>query len=256
MLAPNARFWLRGSVLAAMLFAAAAAQAQEGTPPPPAPPPPDSTVVPEAPVTTPTPTPTVAPPPAVTASDTTLTLPLVVELRPRSEINDDLTRSAELKAAALQRVTLERGYETRRRSHAEIKKTEVASIKIKIDLAKKEKRTADQKDLEVQRRKLEAQQRYLERLRDLHGAVAETQQALADYSQARIDEARLELKLHDLGDLANPGVRAAIESRSAQARVLAAIKARADKGGALASDERTAADRSKAVLDAYTEMIK
>jgi hypothetical protein len=255
MLAPNSRLWLRSFVLAAVLFAAPAL-AQEGTPPPPAAPPPDSTVMPEAPVTTPTLTPTVAPPPAVIASDTTLTLPLVVELRPRSEINDDLTRSAELKATALRRVTAERAYETRRRSHVEIKKTEITSLKIRIDLAKKEKRTADQKDFEAQRRKLEAQQRYLERLRDLHGAVAEMQQALADYAQARIDEGRVELKLHDLGDLANPGVRAAVESRSAQARVLAAIRTRADRGAALASDERTAADRSKAVLDAYTGMIK
>ena len=256
MLAPNSRLWLRGLVLAAVLFAAAA-QAQEGTAPPPAAPPPDSTVVPETQVAPPpTIAPTVAPPPPLIANDTTLTLPLVVDLRARSDINVDLTRSAELKAAALQRMALERTYQTRRTSQVAIKKTEIQSLRIRIDLAKKEKRVADQKDLEAQRRKLEAQQRYLERLRDLHAGVGDVQQALADYAQARIDEGRAEVKLYDLGDLTNPGMRAAAESRSAQARVLAAIKNRADKGAALADDERTAADRSKAVLDAYAAMIK
>lgn len=251
---PTSRLHLSTAVLAVALFALPA-RAQDGDPPPAAPPP-DSTVVPDLPVTPPPATRWIVPLPLPAEYDTSLTLPLVVDIRPRAEINLDLTRSAELKAAALQRLGVERAYEVRRKSQVEIKKTEVSSMKIRIDLAKKEKRSADQKALEAERRRLESQQRYLDRMREMHGAQASVQQALADFAQARIDAARLELKLHDLGDLSNAGTRAAVGSRNAQARVLSAIKNRADKNSSLASAERSAADKSKAVLDAWVEMTR
>ncbi len=244
------------AVILAIALSALPARAQDGNPPPAAPPP-DSTVVPDLPVTPPPAARRSKPVPPLPAEyDTSLTLPLLVDIRPRAEINLDLTRSAELKAAALERLSVERAYEVRRKSQVEIKKTEVLSMKIRIDLAKKEKRAADQKALEAERRRLESQQRYLDRLREMHGAQAAVQQALADFAQSRSDAARLELKLHDLGDLSNAGTRAAVESRNAQARVLSAIKNRADKNSSLASAERSAADKSKAVLDAWVEMTR
>jgi hypothetical protein len=245
--------WL--PLVAVLVLFAAPARAQDGTPPP-AEPPPDSTVVPELPVTTPPATSRTIPPPPVAEFDTSLALPLVVELRTRAEINDDLIRMADLKAAALRRVTLQRSYEARRKAQVDIKKNEVASVKIRLDLAKKEKRTADQKELEKTKRRLEGEQRYLERGRDLHAAEASFQQALASYAQARVDEGKLESKMHDLGDLASPVVRASAGTRSAQYKLIAAMKTRADRGSDLASSERTAADRRKGVLDAYAEMIK
>jgi hypothetical protein len=244
-------------VIFLLLCLAGSARAQEGVPPPAAPPP-DSTVVPDQPEN-PEPqrvTRVAVPPPPAAEFDTSLTLPLVVEPRSRAEINADLTRMAELKAVALQRATVQRSHEARRKAQVDIKKNEIASVKIRIDLAKKEKRNADQKDLEATRRKLEGQQRFLERSRDLHAAEGQFQQALAEWAQARVDEGRLESKLYDLGDLTSAAVRASIETRNAESRVLAAIRARADKGAALASSERTAVDRRKAVLDAYADMIK
>lgn len=251
---PARRLRLSAFVLALALFAHPA-RAQDGDPPPAAPPP-DSTVVPEIPAAAPPPARRPPPPPVPAEYDTSLTLPLVVEFRPRAEINLDLTRSAEHKAAALQRMTLERAYEVRRKSQVEIKKTEVSSMKIRVDLAKKEKRTTDQKALEAARRRLESQQRYLDRLREMHGAQASLQQALADHAQARIDVARLELKLHDLGDLSIAETRAAVGSRNAQARVLSAIKTRADKSSAVASAEKSVADKGKDVLEAWVEMTR
>ncbi len=248
------RPWLRAAAFAAV-FVASPAFAQDSTPPPAAPPP-DSTVVPE---TTPAPVvPTPAPAPRVTyaADDTTLALPLVVEVRSRRELDAEAQRMSEMKAGALARVTTQRTFEARRKAQVDIKKNEIAGVKIRIDLAKKEKRTADQKDLEAQKRKLEAQQRYLERLRDWHASEAQFQQSFADYAQARIDEGKSEAKVLDLGDLAFGDVRARADSRAAVARTIAAIKARADKGASLASDEKAAADRRKAVLDAYADMIK
>jgi hypothetical protein len=246
----------RAAVLAACLFAAPAfAQ----TDPPPAAPPPDSTVAPETPETTPAPTRTVAPPPVArtyAGDDTTLALPLVVDVRSRRELDGEQQRMAELKAVSLRRVSEQRALEVRRKAQVDIKKSEIAGLKIRIDLAKKEKRTADQKDLEAQRKRLEAQQRYLERLRDWHAAEASFQQAFADYAQARVDEAKVEARVDDLGDLSAAESRQRVEARNAFARMIAAVKSRADKGTSLANAERTAADRRKAVLDAYTEMNK
>lgn len=249
--------FVRSLIVFALVAFAESARAQEGSPPPAAPPP-DSTVVPEQPVN-PEPqrvTRVAVPPPPVAEFDTSLTLPLVVELRSRAELSAEMTRMAELKAGALRRVELQRSFEARRRAQVDIKKNEVSGVKIRIDLAKKEKRTADQKDLETTRRRLESQQRFLERERDLNGAEAAFQQALADYAQARTDESRVEMRMYDLGDLTSPAVRASVETRTAQSRLIQAIRTRADRGSALASSERTAADRRKAVLDAYADMIK
>ncbi|MEP7027055.1 MAG: hypothetical protein ABI960_00535 [Candidatus Eisenbacteria bacterium] len=249
-------------VLLASVAVVSSGEAQEGTPPP-SPPPADTTMIAPAPIATPAPVAT-APVPAMPGLsaplsaelDSTLALPLLVEPRPREEINADLGAMVQLKAQAEFLVSQYKAREARKKSQAEIKKTEVSSAKIRIDLAKKEKRAIQQKDLESTKKRLESQQKFLERMRDLLAAEGETQKATADYAQARAEECRAELRLYDLGDLTSPVVRMSAAARGAQARVIDALKGRADKAGRLADNEKTQADRRKAVLDAYAEMIK
>ncbi len=246
-------------VLFAGLLVASAVRAQEGTPPPPSPPPPDSTIAPAPP---PPPPASVTPAmpslsaPLPAGMDSTLALPLLIEPRSRQDINADLTSMSQLKAQAQMLVSQSKLRQARKQSQADIKKTEIASAKIQIDLAKKEKQAVQQKELEGTKKKLETQQKFLERLRDLHAAEAATQQATADFAQARMDECKMELKLYDLGDLNAAAVRMGANARSTQVRVTAALKERANKAGSLADAEKTQADRRKSVLDAYAEMIK
>ena len=247
---------LRASLLATLALASPVF-AQDT---PPAPPPPDSTVVPEpetpAPAAPAAPAPAAAAPAAAAATpgDTTLALPLVVTLRPRADIDAEQLRMTDIVTASLNRVSGEKASAERQQAQIDIKKGEISDLNREIDAAKKEKREGDKKKLEAQKKKFEAQQRYFERLRDWHNAEASFRQAHADYAQARIEEGKAEIKMIDLGDLSTPEARQRVEARNAAARVLAAVKARADKGSALANAERSAVDKRKAVLEAYTTM--
>ena len=223
---------------------------------PPAPPPPDSTVVPEAETPAPTaaaPVPD-APPAVVTTGDTTYALPAVFTLRSRAEIDGEQRHMTDVVTASLNHVSGHKASASREQGQIDIKKGEIKDINREIDAAKKEKREGDKKKFEAQKKKLEAQQRYLEKLRDWHNGEASFRQAYADYAQARIEEGKAEIKMLDLGDLSTPAARQKVEVRNAAARVLTAIKTRADKGAALASAERNAVDKRKAVLEAYTTM--
>jgi len=244
-------------LLLATLVLASPALAQDA---PPAPPPPDSTVVPE--VETPAPAPAATAPapaaapaaaPAVTG-DTTFALPAVFTLRSRAEIDAEQRHMTDVVTASLNHVSGDKASASRQQGQIDIKKGEIKDINREIDAAKKEKREGDRKKFEAQKKKLEAQQRYLEKLRDWHNAEASFRQSYADYAQARIEEGKAEIKMLDLGDLSTPAARQRVEVRNAAARVLAAIKTRADKGAALASAERNAVDKRKAVLEAYTTM--
>jgi len=242
-------------LLLATLVVVSPAFAQDA---PPAPPPPDSTVVPEA--ETPAPTTTApapvpdAPAAVATTGDTTFALPAVFALRSRAEIDAEQRHMTDVVTASLNHVSGHKASASREQGQIDIKKGEIKDLNREIDAAKKEKREGDRKKFEAQKKKLEAQQRYLEKLRDWHNAEASFRQAYADYAQARIEEGKAEIKMIDLGDLSTPAARQKVEVRNAAARVLTAIRTRADKGAALASAERNAVDKRKAVLEAYTTM--
>ena len=142
----------------------------------------------------------------------------------------------------------------REQAEVDVKKGEISDLNKAIDAAKKEKRDGDKKRLEADKKKLESQQKYLEKVRDWHNAEATYQTSLANYAQARMEEGRAEMQMIEIGDLSTPEARQKPEARNAAARVLTAIKDRADSGSQLASDERAAVSKRKAVLDAYTEM--
>jgi len=241
-------------LLLATLLVASPVFAQDA---PPAPPPPDSTVVPEA--ETPAPTapataPAAAPAAVAATGDTTFALPAVFTLRSRAEIDAEQRHMTDVVTASLNHVSGHKASASREQGQIDIKKGEITDINRQIDAAKKEKREGDKKKLEAQKKKLESQKSYLEKLRDWHNSEAAFRQAYADYAHARIEEGKAEIKMLDMGDLSTPAARQKVEVRNAAARVLAAIKARADKGTALANAERNAVDKRKAVLEAYTTM--
>src|SRR5690348_1029617 len=111
----------RALARAALLFASPVL-AQDGGTPPPAAPPPDSTVVPETnPAPTP-PAPTVAPAPATrvyASDDTTLALPMVLDVRNRRELDAEQQRMNEMKSVALSKVTTQRTFEARRKAQVD-----------------------------------------------------------------------------------------------------------------------------------------
>ena len=241
-----------GLALAGALLAVSA-RAQEGVTPPPALPP-DTLGTSET--ISPTPVPVRIPAPPAAWYDTTLALPVLVEPRPRDQIHAEINSMSDLRVRGQQRLIDARMRELRRKAQVDIKKTEITSTKVRIDLAKKEKRNADVKELEAERKKLEAQQRFLERARDLHASEADLAQATVEYAQARMDECRAELRLYEAGDLRDPAMRASAGARAAQVRILDLSKARADKVSTLVSREKSLGDRRRDVLDAYAQMAR
>src|SRR5690349_7851666 len=160
----------------AIALATVPAHAQDGTAPAP---PPDTllTPAPAPAATTPAPQATpVPPPPAVTAApagaDTAFDFPLLFDLRTREEIQRDVDLQSRVRTAAQGKAADARAVQTRRKYDADIKGTEIDAAKKRLDLAKREKRTADVKPLDDAKKRLEAQKDYLEKLRDQAGADA------------------------------------------------------------------------------------
>jgi hypothetical protein len=196
-----------------------------------------------------------APAPAAAATtDTSFTFPLLFDLRTREEIQRDLDLVARMKAVARSRVTEARALQLRRKYDADIKGTEIDAAKKRVDLAKKEKRTADAKSLDDARKRLDAQKDFLEKVRDRAGADADFQQATLDYATAREAACQAELAVLGLGDLSDAGTRGTAPARAAQMKFNDALKARASAGSTLADREKTLCDRRKAAYDSWLRL--
>jgi hypothetical protein len=242
----------------AVALVVAPAHAQDGGTPAP---PPDTLLTPVSPpaATTPPPEATpVPPPPAViaapVAADTAFDFPLLFDLRTREEIQRDVDLQSRVRTVAQGKAADARAVQTRRKYDADIKGTEIDAAKKRLDLAKKEKRTADVKSLDDARKRLEAQKDYLEKLRDKAGAEADYQQAIADYATARNGECGAEFAVLALGDLNDAGTRGSASARATQLKLNDAFKARATAGGTLADREKTLCDRRKAAYDAWVKL--
>jgi hypothetical protein len=255
-------------LLVSLTLAAAPVWAQDGTPAP-APPPPDSSAAPQdaatgvpapppasaATASTPTAAPSLAAPLAA-EPDSALALPVLFEPRPHAAIETEIQIMTQLQAESLQRFTDFKQRQANKAAQADAKKADMASASEQISLAKKEKRAADQKALEKQRRQLDMQERFLERLKDLYGARVESEQATADYAAARIAECKAELKLNNLGVLTSPAIRKSAATRMALNEMNDALKLRAGRMATAASKEQALVNKRQAALDAFDDMFK
>jgi type IV secretory pathway VirB10-like protein len=260
--APLSARW-RAAVLMAVCVGFAVAlpvHAQDATPPP-AEPPADSSAAatPVAPVAAPAAAASAMPAlaaPLAADRDSALALPVLFEPRPAAAIEAEVQLMTRLQAESLQRFTDFKQREANKAAQAEAKKADMASASQQISLAKKEKRAADQKALEKQRRQLDMQERFLERLRELYGARVESEQATADYAAARIAECKAELKLNNLGVLTSPAIRKSAATRMALNEMNDALKLRAGRMATAASKEQALVNKRQAALDAFDDMFK
>jgi len=254
--APLSARW-RAAVLMAVCVGVAVAvpvHAQDATPPP-AEPPADSTAAatPAAPAASAMPA---LAAPLAADHDSALVLPVLFEPRPAAAIEAEIQLMTRLQAESLQRFTDFKQREANKKAQAEAKKADMANASQQISLAKKEKRAADQKALETQRRQLDMQQRFLARLEDLYGARVESEQATADYAAARIAECKAELKLNNLGVLTSPAIRKSAATRMALNEMNDALKLRAGRMATAASKEQALVNKRQAALDAFDDMFK
>jgi len=258
---------LSARLRAVLLFAvcvgfagAVPARAQDATPPP-AEPPADSSAAatPVAPAAAPAAAASAAPAlaaPLAAGSDSALALPVLFEPRSAAAIAAEVQLMTQLKAESQQRYADFQQREANKAAQAEAKKAEMANASQQISLAKKEKRAADQKSLEKQRRQLDMQQRFLERLKDLYGARVESEQATAAYAEARLLECKAETKLNNLGALTSTAIRTSAATRMALNEMNDALKLRAGRMATAASKEQSLVNKRQAALDAYDDMFR
>lgn len=250
------------------LFAMAAgprpAEAQEGIP---SPPPADSTAEWEPRSLEPTPpasapaapgvTPFLRGQPAFTWGDSTgLVLPPLADVRSRSEIALDVEASRTLRSVAENRMLKARERSVRWKAQVEIQKARIQALDKQIGAAKKEKRDADRKDYEGQKRREEKVRDYFDAMRQALEAEAEFHKATFDYAQARLAEAEVEQRLSERWGSGGYESRISSDARDLERRVLLAVKSRADRMSAHASREKTLADRRIDVLKIWGELQK
>ncbi len=246
------------SVLALWAALATGATAQEGGAP--VPPPPDSTVVPEPPKSEPAPPPV----PAATAvaaaaseRDTTgLVLPALAEVRSQEAIAADKQTVEAGRAAASERMMRARESEIRWRSRAELQKGSIDALKKQGDALKKEKKDAEAKSIESQRKGEEAKKAYYERVRDMYGAEGDFRKAVVEYFDARRvsleAEGELATRMAATADI--QGASKTAESMTAEIKAIDLSKAQAAKMSAMADKERTWADRRKDAYEAWKKL--
>jgi colicin import membrane protein len=260
--APVSARWRAAFLIAVCLgiAGATAVHAQDATPPP-AEPPADtsaaaSTAAPAPPAASaPSAAPALAAPLAA-ESDSALALPVLFEPRPMAAIQAEVQLMTQLKAESQQRYADFLQRKANKAAQAEAKKAEMANASQQISLAKKEKRAADQKNLEKLRRQLDMQERFLERLKDLYGARVESEQATAAYAEARLLECKAETKLNNLGELTSAAIRTSAATRMALNEMNDALKLRAGRMATAASKEQALVSKRQAALDAYDDMFR
>ena len=140
----------------------------------------------------------------------------------------------------------------------DIRKTELKAIEKRLDLAKKDKRSEDQKALEPQRKGLELSLRVLERWREVHEAAANAADAEREAARASREAAEVEQKFSDMRSARRPVVADSVvpatpvdDALVGQARkVVEARRALADGRHQWWERLRDLADRQKELLDA------
>ena len=258
---------LAGLVLVTLFASASDARpsaAQEGTP---SPPPPDSTVSEEPrslQPAEPTPggrAPAVLPglrgtPAFVWGDSTGLVLPPLADVRGKSEIQGDLDASRTLRSTAENRMLKARERSVRWKAQVEIQKAKIQALGKQIDVAKREKRDADRKDYELQKRREERVRDYFDAMRQVQEAEADTHKAMIDYAQARIAEAELEQRLGERWGTGGYESRISSDARDLERRVLLAVKDRSDRMSTFAGREKTLSDRRLDALRSWAELQK
>ena len=251
-------------VLFAVVPGTRPAAGQEGTP---SPPPPDTTLGEEPQSLEPAdPAPTPGAPavvpglrgrPAFTWGDSTgIVLPPLAEVRSRGELQADLDASRALRSAAENRMLKARERSVRWKAQVEIQKSRIQALSKQIDVARKEKREADRKDYEQQKRCEERVRDYFDAMRQALEAEADLHKATIDYAQSRIAEAELEQRLGERWGTGGYESRISGDARDLERRVLLAVKDRADRMSTFAAREKTLGDRRLAALREWNELQK
>ena len=140
----------------------------------------------------------------------------------------------------------------------DIRKTELKAIEKRVDLAKKDKRSEDQKALESQRKGMELSLRVLERWRNVHDAAANAADAERDAARESRDAAEAEQKFSDMRSARQPVVADSVvrtmpmdDGLVSQVRkVIEARRSLADGRHQWWERLRDLADRQKELLDA------
>jgi len=144
-------------------------------------------------------------------------------------------------------------------ARTEILKSELQTVKKRLDLAKKEKNEGERLSLEKQRGEAEVQLRLLDRWRQVHDAAAKTAEAQKEVAQARRRTTEAEISLAEKRD--ERRVRLATDStavltsmddevRRAIRRAIEFRRDEADKRRGFAERERDLAQQQLTLLDA------
>ena len=255
---PGARAAIATGSLAALLALAACARpaaAQEGTP---SPPPADSTITeeprsaePEPAPAAPAPTPGKPGASAAWRDSLGLVLPLLADVRSSADLAQDDKVSRALQASAQDRMLKARERSLRWKSQAETQKATIADIGKEIDAAKKEKREADKKGLEAEKKREEQVRDYFLAMERTQQAEADYHQAAVDYASARLAAVELEKQLAERWNATGYGGRLEPGTRDLEKRVLLAVKTRDEKMTSFASREKSLVDRRLEALNKW-----
>src|SRR5262245_17610253 len=184
----------------------------------------------------------------------------IAGLLPRSgdELRKIIDRAGSDETAARIASDQARALKQRTESLIDIQKTDIKAIEKRLDLAKKEKRTEDQKALESQRKGLDLRLDVLERWRDVHDAEASAADAERDAARRSREAAEAEQTLSDmrssrLRTVMDTAVRSAPMDEALLNQVRKALDARraeADSRHQWWEKLRDVVDRQKDLLEA------
>jgi hypothetical protein len=132
------------------------------------------------------------------APPTVDSLAMVVVLSLPDDLRRRAGQSAADEQAARQLVDQARQEERRLEALIGIQKSEIQTVDKRMDLAKKEKRDADRKTLEGEKKALELRLRMMERWRDVHIATVRASELAREAARKFREAAEAELQLLDL----------------------------------------------------------
>jgi hypothetical protein len=195
--------------------------------------------------------------PAFTWGDSTgLVLPPLADVRGERDIDADIEASRALRADAERRMLKARERSVRWRAQVEIQKARIGALNQQIDVAKKEKREADRKDFENEKKREEKVRDFYDTMRSTYEAEAEFQKAAFEYAQSRLAVAEVEQRLGERWGSGGYESRISSDARDLERRLLLAAKDRADRISTFASREKTLSDRRLAVLKLWGDLQK
>lgn len=193
--------------------------------------------------------------PVFTWGDSTgLVLPPLADVRGQNELATEIEASRALRAGAENRMLKARERTVRWKAQVEIQKAREETLKRKIDLAKKEKREGDKRDLEAEKKREEKVRAYYDSMRQAMEAAAEFHKASFEYAQARVSAAELEQRLGERWGAGGYEARIAGDARNMEKRLLESVKERSEKLSDLASREKSLADKRLDVLKQWGEL--